>query len=100
MGALAALADELDAPDVVGRERGAPADMPTGSLNAQLVSAVIARLQPYNCIVMDEALTVGEPYFEASKDAPRFTHLMLTGGAIGQGPAAATGAAIACPTAK
>ena len=49
---------------------------------------------------MDEALTVGEPYFDASKHAPRFTHLMLTGGAIGEGPAAATGAAIACPDRK
>jgi acetolactate synthase-1/2/3 large subunit len=46
---------------------------------------------------MDEALTVGEPYFDASKHAARFTHLMLTGGAIGEGPGAATGAAIACP---
>jgi len=100
LGALAALADELNAPDVVGRERGAPPGMPTGSLDAQSVSAVIARLQPSNCIVMDEALTVGEPYFEASNDAPRFTHLMLTGGAIGQGPGAATGAAVACPDRK
>jgi acetolactate synthase-1/2/3 large subunit len=49
---------------------------------------------------MDEALTVGVPYFEASKNAPRFTHLLLTGGAIGQGPGAATGAAIACPRRK
>ena len=72
-------------------------DMPTGALDAQSVSAVIARLQPANCIVMEEALTVGAPYFDASKHAPRFTHLMLTGGAIGEGPGAATGAAIACP---
>ena len=79
---------------------GAPPALPTGALNAQSVSAVIARLQPANCIVMDEALTVGEPYFEASKHAPRFTHLMLTGGAIGEGPGAATGAAIACPERK
>ncbi len=49
---------------------------------------------------MDEALTVGVPYFEASMNAPRFSHLMLTGGAIGQGPGAATGAAIACPDRK
>ena len=100
LGALAALAAELAAPDVVDLRRGAPPSMPTGSLDAQSVSAVIARLQPLNCIVMDEALTVGEPYFETSKHAPRFTHLMLTGGAIGEGPGAATGAAIACPDRK
>ncbi len=74
--------------------------MPKGALNAQSVSAVIARLQPANCIIMDEALTVGTPYFDASRRAPRFSHLMLTGGAIGEGPGAATGAAIACPDRK
>jgi acetolactate synthase-1/2/3 large subunit len=74
--------------------------MPTGHLDAQSVAAVIARLQPENCIMMDEALTVGVHYFEASRHAPRFSHLMLTGGAIGEGPGAATGAAIACPDRK
>jgi len=100
LGALAALAADLDAPDVVEPVHSAPPRMPTGSLDAHSVSAVIAHLQPSDCIVMDEALTVGEPYFEASNHAPRFTHLMLTGGAIGEGPAAATGAAIACPGRK
>ena len=49
---------------------------------------------------MDEVLAVGVPYFDASKRSPRFTHLMLTGGAIRQGPSAATGAAIASPNRK
>ena len=100
LAALAALVNELRAPDLVPPAPGVPPAMPTGDLDAQTVCAVIARLQPANCIVMDEALTVGEPYFDASKRAPRFTHLMLTGGAIGEGPAAATGAAIACPDRK
>ena len=51
--------------------------------------AAIARLQQANCIVMEEALTVGVPYFDASMHAPRFSHLMLTGGAIGEGAVAA-----------
>ena len=100
LAALATLVAELRAPDLVAPAPGVPPAMPIGDLNAQTVCAVIARLQPTNCIVMDEALTVGEPYFEASKRAPRFTHLMLTGGAIGEGPAAATGAAVACPDRK
>ena len=100
LSALAALVAELRAPHLVAPAPGVPPAMPIGHLNAQTVCAVIARLQPANCIVMDEALTVGEPYFDASKRAPRFTHLMLTGGAIGEGPAAATGAAIACPDRK
>ena len=100
LGALAALADELNAADGIEPSRGELPVMPKGALDAQSVSAVIARLQPANCIVMDEALTVGTPYFDASQRAPRFSHLMLTGGAIGEGPGAATGAAVACPDRK
>ena len=100
LGALAALASEVNARDVVDQELGEPPSMPKGGLDGRAVSAVIARLQPADCIVMDEVLAVGVPYFDASKHSPRFTHLMLTGGAIGQGPSAATGAAIACPERK
>jgi acetolactate synthase I/II/III large subunit len=100
LGALVALASEVKAPDVVDQVLGEPPAMPKGGLDALAVSAVIAGLQPADCIVMDEVLAVGVPYFDASKHSPRFTHLMLTGGAIGQGPSAATGAAIACPKRK
>jgi acetolactate synthase-1/2/3 large subunit len=101
LGALAALASQMNAPDVIDQVFDEPRAIPKGrGLDAQAVSAVIARLQPVDCIVMDEVLGVGVPYFDASKHSPRFTHLMLTGGAIGQGPSAATGAAIACPNRK
>jgi acetolactate synthase I/II/III large subunit len=100
LGALAALASEVKAPDAIDQVSGTLPAMPEGSLDAKAVSAVIARLQPADCIVMDEVLAVGVPYFDASKHSPRFTHLMLTGGAIGQGPSAATGAAVACPHRK
>lgn len=101
LGALEALAAELNAPNDIPQKPRAPLPaMPKGRLNTQSVAAVIARLQPENGIVMDEALTVGMAYFESSQSAPRFSHLMLTGGAIGQGPGAATGAAIACPGRK
>jgi acetolactate synthase I/II/III large subunit len=100
IGALTALTDELEAPDVAPPTQGVLPQMPKGALDAHTVSSVIACLQPQGCIVMDEALTAGTPYFQASRHAPRFSHLMLTGGAIGQGPGAATGAAIACPDRK
>ena len=100
VSALASLASELGAPEWSAPTSGTRPALPTGILNAQSISEVIAHMQPLNCIVMDEALTVGEPYFDASKHAPRFTHLMLTGGAIGEGPGAAAGAAIACPDRK
>ena len=101
LGALEALAAELNAPDDIHQKARTPLPaMPKGGLNALSVAAVIARLQPENGIVMDEALTVGMAYFDSSQGASRFSHLMLTGGAIGQGPGAATGAAIACPGRK
>jgi acetolactate synthase-1/2/3 large subunit len=97
LAALDALAIELSAPNAGRREAAKPPTMPTGPLDADALGSVIAALQPENCIIMDEALSVGMSYFEASTDAPRFSHLMLTGGAIGEGPGAATGAAVACP---
>ncbi len=100
LGALRALAGEVRAPDHLDPVSGELPPMPEGPLDAQSVAAVIARLQPEGCIMMDEALTVGVHYFEASRHAPSFTHLMLTGGAIGEGPGAATGAAVACPGRK
>jgi acetolactate synthase-1/2/3 large subunit len=100
LGALSAVASEMNAPTSVDHVLGKPPSIPTGDFDAPALSAVIAHLQPENCIVMDEVLAVGVPYFEASKHSRRFTHLMLTGGAIGQGSSAATGAAIACPKRK
>lgn len=100
IAALDALATAVNATDHFKPVPASRPDMPSGALTPATVSAVIARLQPENCIVMDEALTVGVLYFEASVAAPRFTHLTLTGGAIGQGPGAGTGAAIAAPGRK
>lgn len=100
IGAFRALVGELNAPASFEPQRGSRPDMPRGDLNALSVSAVIARLQPEHAIVMDEALTVGTPYFELSMGAPRFTQLELTGGAIGQGPSAAAGAALGAPNRK
>ncbi|GAB4823280.1 hypothetical protein N2152v2_010326 [Parachlorella kessleri] len=71
--------------------------LPTGRLNAGSLCQVIAALQPPNCILVDESLTSGNGYWEASKGCPPFSHLTLTGGAIGCGPPLALGAAIACP---
>lgn len=100
LGALAALASELNAPPDPVLVSGVLPPMPTGGLTAEVLCRVLARLQPENAIVMDETPTIGVPYFEASRHAPRFTHLMLTGGAIGEGPGAAAGAALACPGRK
>jgi acetolactate synthase-1/2/3 large subunit len=69
----------------------------SSSLTPSLLCAVVAALQPPGAIVVDEALTSGTDYWARSASSPPFSHLTLTGGAIGQGPPAAVGAAIACP---
>eukprot|EP00775_Hariotina_reticulata_P010637 gene10637-10795_t len=106
--------------------------LPSGRLTAAAVCQVVAALQPANCILIDESLTSGSTYWDASKKlltlnydgmnlkdvaasaaispcpevvhiearflgCPRFSHLCLTGGAIGSGPPLAVGAAVAVP---
>ncbi|MEW6213207.1 MAG: thiamine pyrophosphate-dependent enzyme, partial [Acidobacteriota bacterium] len=51
---------------------------------------------PEGAIIMDEGNTSSAAYFQYSASAPRHSYLNLTGGAIGQGMPAATGAALAC----
>lgn len=46
---------------------------------------------------MDESLTSGSAYHALSRGCPPFSHLTLTGGAIGCGIPLALGAAVACP---
>jgi|TARA_B110000977_G_scaffold198730_1_gene284280 acetolactate synthase-1/2/3 large subunit len=46
-------------------------------------------------VVVDESLTSGTNYWNASAGCLRFQHLTLTGGAIGFGPCASVGAAVA-----
>ena len=40
---------------------------------------VVAALQPAGAIVVDESLTSGNAYWEASKGCPQFSHMTLTG---------------------
>ncbi len=97
--ALEALAHALGAGVSAGGARTAvsrPA-RPTGALTPPAIAAAIVALMPERAIVMDESATTGGSFFAAAATAPRFTYLSLTGGAIGQGLPAATGAAVACP---
>ena len=69
----------------------------TKKLTPDQVCAAIAAAQPEDTILVDESLTTGGRYWELSQNCPSFSHLTLTGGAIGQGPPLAVGAAVACP---
>ncbi|KAG8466657.1 hypothetical protein KFE25_008036 [Diacronema lutheri] len=79
----------------------APAAPPVGRTDAPLCAhalcSTIAALQPEGAIIVDEALTSGTAYWDASAGCAPFSHLALTGGAIGSGLPLALGAAIACP---
>jgi acetolactate synthase-1/2/3 large subunit len=95
-GALDALVDALgagthDAP-VAAPTRP---DRPTGALTGEAVAHAIGALLPENAIVVDEGTTAGLWLAGATAGAPRHDWLTLTGGAIGYGLPAATGAAVA-----
>src|SRR5690349_12345252 len=96
--ALETLADQVAAgtkPVLVEAAPPPPAD--PGPLNAISLANTIAASLPEHAIISDEANTSGFAMPVALAAAPRHTLLTLTGGSIGQGMPAATGAAIAAP---
>jgi acetolactate synthase-1/2/3 large subunit len=96
--ALETLADQVAAgtkPVLVEAAPPPPAD--PGPLNAISLANTIAASLPEHAIISDEANTSGFALPMALAAAPRHTLLTLTGGSIGQGMPAATGAAIAAP---
>ena len=71
---------------------------PDGILTAPKMWQLVAGLQPLDTIIIvDESLTSGGEYWEASQHSPPFSHLSQTRGAFRNGPPCAVGAALACP---
>ena len=100
VGALEALADELDA------RRDAPVQAletpPPGGGPVSFDSAgvAVAALLPEGAILVDEALTGAAAFLSRTRGAAPHDYLQVTGGAIGIGPPLAAGAAVACPDRK
>jgi acetolactate synthase I/II/III large subunit len=96
-GALEALADSVHA----GPDSDVPAitrpDAPQGALAPDTLAAAIGSTLPDDAIVVDEGNTAGLFVPGATAGAPPHDWLTLTGGAIGFGLPAATGAAVAAP---
>jgi acetolactate synthase-1/2/3 large subunit len=94
--ALAALADELGAPQVAApiHHRAAPA---RGAISSEAVAASLAALLPEGAIVCDESVSFGRALFPNTHGAAPHDWLQLTGGAIGEGLPLCTGAAVAAP---
>jgi acetolactate synthase-1/2/3 large subunit len=98
--ALETLAAELGA---TTDDPGAPFDpppVPTGPLDGGKLAALLARLLPEGAIVVPTAVTNAYPFSAIAHRARPHTQLALTGGAIGEGPALAIGAALAAPARK
>jgi acetolactate synthase-1/2/3 large subunit len=72
-------------------------DRPTGALTMQTLGAAVGALLPEGAVVVDESNTAGLFTPGATAGAPRHDWLALSGGAIGWGLPAATGAAVAAP---
>ncbi len=96
VGALRALADDLDAPHAGNGADASRPDLPRGALGAGSVARILAAMAPDNCIVATDSGGGGAAY-PIMQRAVRNSWLNLTGGAIGQGGPVATGAALACP---
>jgi acetolactate synthase I/II/III large subunit len=96
-GSLEELADLVAPGTTATLAPAARPELPTGALTVETASAVVGALLPEAAIVVDEAVTSGLGLPAATAGAPRHDWLTLTGGAIGFGLPAATGAAVACP---
>jgi len=95
--ALDLLADQVAAGASPVVADAVPPSGEPGPLTAISLASTIAASLPEHAIVVDEANTSGFALPMALARAPRHTLLTLTGGSIGQGLPAATGAAIAAP---
>ena len=94
--ALTRVADELNCPDVALPE--APqAALAHGRMTVEGAAATLAALMPTHAIVVDEGITLRDPFFNATANGAPHDWLGNIGGAIGGGLPLSTGAAIAEP---
>jgi acetolactate synthase I/II/III large subunit len=101
IGALEALADEVDARATPAPVANGPAPAPaSGVITPEALGASLGALLPQNAIVVDEAVTTGRGFFAPTRSAQPHDWLSNMGGSIGMGMPVATGAAVACPDRK
>ena len=96
-GALARLADALNAPPASAPAPGPRPDPATGAITSAAVAQTLTALIPEDAIVVDESITFGFGFLPGTVDAAPHDWLQLTGGAIGDGLPMSTGAAIGAP---
>ncbi|MDZ4310362.1 MAG: acetolactate synthase large subunit [Cypionkella sp.] len=74
--------------------------LPSGAMSLEKVGQAIAHLMPEDMVVVNEAITSGQPVGLPMVGARGHDVLVTMGGAIGQCLPAAVGAAVACPERK
>jgi acetolactate synthase-1/2/3 large subunit len=98
LGALEALAGAVGAPADQMLQAAGPSPAPTGGvIEPDSFAAALGATLPDGAIVVDESNTVGYLAPMATAGCAPHDWLCLTGGSIGMGLPAATGAALACP---
>lgn len=101
VGALEWLADELGAPAKVPLpEPVTKPEVLRGPFEPVAFATTLAAVLPEHCIVAEDAVTSGRALFAPTFGAAPHDWIQITGGAIGHGFPAATGAAVACPDRK
>lgn len=100
--ALADLVDTLDAPAAAGfPDLPATAAPDTGGrITGSGLAALLARRLPEDCVVIDEALSLGFALYDGTHAAAPHDWLQMAGGATGEGLPLAVGAALARPDRK
>ena len=99
--ALERVARALEAPAEPTRQKAEPIPAPpTDEMSLANLALAVGRNIRDGDIVVDEGLTAGWAIYPVSQGAPAHDWLFITGGAIGWGAPAATGAAVACADRK
>jgi acetolactate synthase-1/2/3 large subunit len=100
--ALDALVDALGTTDAVPAV--APADRSAGPSGGPLtpasIGAVLGSSLPEQAIVIDESITTGRTFLDATRASAPHDWILPTGGSIGYALPNAIGAAVACPDRK
>ncbi|MEX2015559.1 MAG: acetolactate synthase large subunit, partial [Candidatus Hydrogenedentales bacterium] len=101
VAALEALAEALNAPahGYAVTELSTPV-APEGPLDTRAIGRAIGAVLREGAIIADESATSGGPTYFLTQGCPPHSSMYLTGGGIGWGMPAATGAAIARPDAQ
>jgi acetolactate synthase-1/2/3 large subunit len=75
-------------------------DRPTGEITPEKIGVLLAATLPTDAIIIDESITTGRSFMEATRSARPHEWILPTGGSIGYALPVATGAAVACPGRK